>query len=110
MYFEMTFSKRAALSLLVSASPTSLQVSSSSQCKGQTQFPSYSQRRVKYTHGGTTYTLATALLDRSRYDLQTLPEACQNRWGIQESDKSSELLLGVEQFHGQTERSVKQEL
>ena len=77
---------------------------------GQTQFPNYPLRLVKYTHGGTSYTLATTLLDRSRYAIQTLSDAYHSRWGIEELYKISKQMMTVEQFHGKTERGVKQEL
>ena len=67
-------------------------------------------RLVKYTVSGTTYTLATTLLDVSRYPIADLSDVYHARWGIEELYKISKQLMAVEQFHGQTERGVKQEL
>ena len=67
-------------------------------------------RLVKYTAGATDYTLATTLLDRQRYSVRELADLYHGRWGIEELYKISKQLLTVEEFHGQTERTVQQEL
>ena len=41
-------------------------------------------RLVKYTAGGTTYGLATTLLDPQRYRIQDLSDLYHARWGIEE--------------------------
>ncbi len=67
-------------------------------------------RLIKYTAGTTTYTLATTLLDRQRYSVRDLADLYHGRWSIEELYKISKQLLTVEEFHGQTERTVQQEL
>ena len=67
-------------------------------------------RLVKYTVGQTTFALATTLLDRRRYRVQDLANLYHGRWSIEELYKISKRLLRVEQFHGRSERTVKQEL
>lgn len=67
-------------------------------------------RLVKYTHGGTTFTLGTTLLDAKRYSIEELSQVYHARWGIEGLYAISKNLLSIEQFHAQTERGVKQEL
>ena len=67
-------------------------------------------RLVKYTHGGTEYILGTTLLDRRRYRVADLSDLHHARWGIEELYKVSKQFLEVDQFHGRSERLVKQEL
>ena len=75
----------------------------------QTAFQPCRVRLIKYTAGTTTYTLATTLLDRQRYSLRDLADLYHGRWSIKELYKISKQLLTVEEFHGQTERTVQQE-
>ena len=67
-------------------------------------------RLVKYTHGGTDYALATTLLDRERNPVKALSDLYHARWGIEELYKLAQRLVGLEPFHGQRERGVRQEL
>ena len=67
-------------------------------------------RLVKYTHATTTYVLGTTLLAPKRYRIADLADLYQARWGIEEMYKISKQFLEVDQFHGQRERLVKQEL
>ncbi len=67
-------------------------------------------RLIKYTISTTTYTLGTTLLDNHRYPAKEFPDLYHSRWGIEELYKISKVLLDVEDFHGQSERGVKQEL
>ena len=67
-------------------------------------------RLIKYTASTTTYTLATTLLDRQHYSVRDLADLYHGRWSIEELYKISKQLLTVEEFHGQTERTVQQEL
>ncbi len=67
-------------------------------------------RLVKYTHGGTEYALGTTLLDRRRYRVGALSDLYHARWGVEEMYKISKQFLEIEQFHGRSERLVKQEL
>ena len=66
-------------------------------------------RLVKYTAGPTTFTLVTTLLDR-RYRRQDLAALYHGRWSIEELYKVSKQMLVVAPFHGQSERTVQQEL
>ena len=67
-------------------------------------------RLVKYTAGGTVFILGTTLLDREKYRIEDLSNLYHGRWGIEELYKISKQLMGVDNFHGQSERGVKQEL
>ena len=67
-------------------------------------------RLVKYVEAENPYTLATALFDRKKYTLPELSDLYHARWGIEELYKVSKNLLSIEDFHGRSERGVKQEL
>ena len=67
-------------------------------------------RLVQYTHARTPYVLGTTLLDSRRYRVADLADLYHARWGIEEMYKISKQFLEVQQFHGQSERLVKQEL
>jgi len=74
------------------------------------EFRPLSLRLIKYVFDGTTYTLGTTLLDGDRYRKAAFPDLYHARWGIEELYKVSKKLVGVDDFHAQTERGVKQEL
>jgi len=76
----------------------------------QASFQPLPLRLVKYTHGSTEYVLGCTLLDRRRYPLPDLADLYHARWGVEELYKVSKLFLEIEQFHGHSERLVKQEL
>ncbi len=67
-------------------------------------------RLLRYTAGQTEFLLATTLLVRRRYPRQALADLYHGRWSIEELDQVSKQYLAVEQFHGQSERLVRQEL
>ena len=67
-------------------------------------------RLVKYAVGDTVFILGTTLLDRDPYSIDQLSDLYHARWGIEELYKVSKRLMEVEDFHGQSERGVKQEL
>lgn len=67
-------------------------------------------RVVKYTVAGTTYILGTTLLDQQKYAIEALSNVYHSRWGVEELYKISKQLMKIEDFHGQSERGVKQEL
>jgi len=66
-------------------------------------------RLIKYTISGETYVLATLLIDKC-YPASIFPDLYHSRWGIEELYKISKCLIEVEDYHGQSERRVKQEL
>lgn len=74
------------------------------------QFSPLTLRLVKYHIHDTTYTLGTTLLDAIHYSRESLADLYHARWGIEELYKISKTLIDVEDFHGKTERGVKQEL
>lgn len=65
---------------------------------------------LRCTAGGTTFFLATTLLDRQRYRAPDLLKLYHARWGIEELCKTAEQGLRLEQFRGRSERLVRQEL
>ena len=69
-----------------------------------------SLRLVKYTVAGTNYILGTTLLDQQKYSIEDLSDVYHSRWGVEELYKVSKQLMTIEEFHGQSERGVKQEL
>ena len=81
-----------------------------SHCEPQPNFPAVELRLVKYEAGGTHYILGTTLLDPEKYSIEQLSAVYHSRWGIEELYKVSKQLMKVEDFHGQSERGVKQEL
>jgi hypothetical protein len=67
-------------------------------------------RLIKYKAAGETYILGTTLLDKEAYPLKDFPDVYHSRWGIEELYKISKDHIEVEDFHGQSERTVKQEI
>lgn len=74
------------------------------------RFTSIPLRLIKYVVDDTTYTLGTTLLDQKSYPRSAFPDLYHARWGIEELNKISKMLVHVNDFHAQTERGVKQEL
>ena len=54
--------------------------------------------------------LATTLADTERHSLKDLSDLYHGRWGIEELFKISKTTPAVEEFHGRSERGVRQEL
>ena len=67
-------------------------------------------RLVRYDIGESRYVLATTLADTERYSRKDLSELYHGRWSIEELFKISKTTLAVEEFHGRSERGVRQEL
>ncbi|MDE0532712.1 MAG: IS4 family transposase [Albidovulum sp.] len=67
-------------------------------------------RAVRYAAGKTEFFLATTLLDDERFPLPALSDLYHGRWSIEELCKTSNGTVAVDEFHGQTERGVRQEL
>ena len=67
-------------------------------------------RLLKYTAGGTVFTLGSTLLDAQRYPAADMAELYHGRWDVEEGYKVSKRLLHIEQFHGRSEETVKQDL
>ena len=59
--------------------------------------------------GRYRFHLGTTLLDRDQYSIEQLSDLYHARWGIEELYKVSKRLMEVEDFHGQSERGVKQD-
>jgi hypothetical protein len=67
-------------------------------------------RLLKYKIADTVFCLGTTLLDAHRYPLQEFIDVYHGRWGIEELYKVSKRIFIIEDFHGRTERGVKQEI
>ena len=67
-------------------------------------------RLVKYEIAGCAYVLGTTLLDRRMYPVADLSDLYHERWGVEELYKVSKQLIDIEDFHGRSERGVRQEL
>ena len=70
----------------------------------------YRRDTIKYQIGNESYTLGTTLFDQHKYNIDEFPGLYHERWDIEEMYKISKALIQVEDFHGQSERGVKQEL
>ena len=66
-------------------------------------------RLIKYVIDGNSYCIGTTLMDK-QYTIDVLKEVYHARWGIEELYKISKKLVEVDDFHGRSERTVKQEL
>ena len=66
-------------------------------------------RLLKYKIADTLFCLGTTLLD-ARYPLQQFSDVYHGRWSIEELYKVSKRIFIIEDFHGKTERGVKQEI
>jgi hypothetical protein len=66
-------------------------------------------RLLKYKIADTLFCLGTTLLD-ARYPLQEFMDVYHGRWSIEELYKVSQRIFIIEDFHGKTERGVKQEI
>jgi hypothetical protein len=66
-------------------------------------------RLIKYTINNTIYCLGTTLFDE-KYEIANFSDAYHSRWGIEELYKVSKSFIEIEDFHGKTERGVKQEI
>ena len=65
-------------------------------------------RLIKYTIDDETYVCCTTLLGK-QYPLNEFPAVYHGRWGIEELYKISKEFIDVEDFHGKSERGVRQE-
>ena len=65
-------------------------------------------RLIKYTIEDEIYICATTLMGKE-YSLRELSDVYHGRWGIEELYKISKTFIDVEDFHGRSERGVKQE-
>lgn len=66
-------------------------------------------RLIKYEIEGETYCLGTTLMSPT-YTLEDFKSVYHARWGIEELYKVSKNMIDVGDFHGRSERTVKQEL
>ena len=92
-----------------------LMPSSQRQAEIRSEFPDLQivplkLRLLKYKIADTVFCLGTTLLDAHRYPLQEFIGAYHGRWSIEELYKVSKRIFNVEDFHGKTERGVKQEI
>ena len=67
-------------------------------------------RLVRCATGGEDYHLATTLLDAGQITAEELGGLYHGRWGIEELYKVSKQVIKVDEFHGRTERGVRQEI
>jgi len=72
-------------------------------------FQPLSVRLLRYTINGDHYYLGTTLMDK-QYSVEALQKVYHARWGIEELYKISKQHLEIDDFHGRSERTVKQEL
>ncbi len=74
------------------------------------EFKPITTRLIKYIIKGETYVCLTTLTDQVKYPVTCFCDLYHSRWGIEELYKVSKSFIDVEDFHSQTERTVKQEL
>ena len=72
-------------------------------------FEPLKMRLIKYRINGTAYFIGTTLFD-PQYTIEALKDVYHARWGIEELYKVSKQHIEVDDFHGRSERTVKQEL
>ena len=94
---------------IVKVNPPKDLVSKSKTSNSKIEYKPISIRLIKYKVSGKTYVLATLLTDK-RYPASVFPDLYHSRWGIEELYKISKCFIEVEDFHGKSERRVKQEL
>lgn len=66
-------------------------------------------RLIKYSIDKTTYVIGTTLME-DKFDIALFKDIYHSRWGIEELYKTSKEFIIVDDFHGKSERGVKQEL
>ena len=66
-------------------------------------------RLVKYTLAGNTYCIGSTLMDK-QYTIEAFRDVYHARWGVEELYKISKQMIEVDDFHGRSERAVKQEV
>ncbi|MEK6616260.1 MAG: IS4 family transposase, partial [Bacteroidota bacterium] len=66
-------------------------------------------RLIKYTYEDTEYYLGTTLTSND-YTISDFSDVYHSRWGIEELYKISKKNIEIEDFHGRSERGVRQEL
>ena len=66
-------------------------------------------RLIKYTVAGETYCIGTTLVDQ-HYKIDDFKAVYHARWGIEELYKVSKDMIVMDDFHGRSERTVKQEV
>ena len=66
-------------------------------------------RLIKYVIDDARYCIGTTLVDK-QYTIDALKSVYHARWGIEELYKVSKNLIEVDDFHGRSERTIKQEL
>jgi hypothetical protein len=76
----------------------------------QMKFVPLKIRLINYVIDGNSYCIGTTLMDDAQYTIDVLKEVYHARWGIEELYKVSKKLVEVDDFHGRSERTVKQEL
>ena len=67
-------------------------------------------RLVRCRTGGEDYHLATTLLDAGQVTAEELGRLYHGRRGVEELYKVSRQVINVDEFHGRTERGVRQEI
>ena len=92
-----------------------LDLSPKSRAEIRAQYPDLDivplkMRLLKYKVANSLFCLGTTLLDAQRYPLQEFINVYHGRWGIEELYKVSKGVFDIEDFHGKTERGVKQEI
>lgn len=73
-------------------------------------FKPIATRLIKYIIKDETYICVTTLMNQVKYSVTCFSDLYHGRWGIEELYKVSKTFIDVEDFHSQTERTVKQEL
>lgn len=74
------------------------------------EFKAITARLIKYKIKNETYVCMTTLTDEVKYKTDCFMDLYHSRWGIEELYKVSKVFIDVEDFHSQTERTVKQEI
>ncbi len=79
------------------------------RCPGE-RFDPVRMRLVRHTTDSDEYHLATTLLDAGHVSAKDLADLYHGRWSIEELYKVSKQTIAMDEFHGRTERGIRQEL
>jgi hypothetical protein len=104
------FAKSNSRDLIVEIEPTKKSVERIKSRHPGIEIRPIKLRLIKYKIYGSEYYLGTTLIDKTRYKKSIFPDLYHSRWGIEELYKVSKKVLDVEDFHGRSERKVKQEI
>jgi hypothetical protein len=104
------FTSSSAVEKVIVINPSKDVQSRVKKLRPDIQFKPLNLRLIKYTIENETYTLGTTLMDSDLYPASEFCDLYHSRWGIEGLYDISKNLIEVGDFHGHSDRGVKQEL